>query len=27
MVKAVTYHLMEIKETPEGWIVRVVFDT
>ena len=26
-VKAVTYHMMEIKETPEGWTVRMVFDT
>ncbi len=26
-VKAVTYHMMEIKEIPEGWYVRMVFDT
>jgi SHS2 domain-containing protein len=26
-VKAVTYHMMEIKETEEGWYVRMVFDT
>ena len=26
-VKAVTYHMMEIKESPEGWLVRMVFDT
>lgn len=26
-VKAVTYHMMEIKETPDGWLVRMVFDT
>jgi SHS2 domain-containing protein len=26
-VKAVTYHMMEIKETSEGWVVRMVFDT
>ena len=26
-VKAVTYHMMEIKDTPEGWTVRMVFDT
>jgi SHS2 domain-containing protein len=26
-VKAVTFHLMEIKEQKNGWIVRMVFDT
>lgn len=26
-VKAVTYHMMVIKETEEGWYVRMVFDT
>ena len=26
-IKAVTYHMMEIRETPEGWYVRMVFDT
>ena len=26
-IKAVTYHMMEIKETPKGWYVRMVFDT
>ncbi len=26
-VKAVTYHMMEIKETKDGWAVRMVFDT
>lgn len=26
-VKAVTYHMMEIKKTQEGWYVRKVFDT
>ena len=26
-VKAVTYHMMAIKEPPEGWTVRMVFDT
>ena len=26
-VKAVTYHMMEIKKETEGWRVRVVFDT
>jgi len=26
-VKAVTYHMMVIKEIPEGWYVRMVFDT
>lgn len=26
-VKAVTYHMMEINKTSEGWIVRTVFDT
>ena len=26
-VKAVTYHMMEIKENPDGWYVRMVFDT
>ena len=26
-IKAVTYHMMEIKETPDGWSVRMVFDT
>lgn len=26
-IKAVTYHMMEIKETSEGWVVRMVFDT
>lgn len=26
-VKAVTYHMMEIKEISEGWYVRMVFDT
>lgn len=26
-VKAVTYHLMEIKKEQDGWIVRMVFDT
>jgi SHS2 domain-containing protein len=26
-IKAVTYHMMEIKETSEGWYVRMVFDT
>ena len=26
-IKAVTYHMMEIKETPDGWYVRMVFDT
>lgn len=26
-VKAVTYHMMEIKETEDGWYVRKVFDT
>lgn len=26
-VKAVTYHMMEIKETDDGWYVRMVFDT
>jgi len=26
-IKAVTYHMMEIKDTPEGWTVRMVFDT
>jgi SHS2 domain-containing protein len=26
-VKAVTYHLMEIKKQPYGWFVQIVFDT
>lgn len=26
-VKAVTYHMMVIKETEDGWYVRMVFDT
>jgi SHS2 domain-containing protein len=26
-IKAVTYHMMEIKETTEGWYARTVFDT
>ena len=26
-IKAVTYHMMEIKETSDGWYVRMVFDT
>ena len=26
-VKAVTYHMMIIKETEDGWYVRMVFDT
>ena len=26
-IKAVTYHMMEIKETPDCWYVRMVFDT
>jgi SHS2 domain-containing protein len=26
-VKAVTYHMMEIKEIPDGWYVKMVFDT
>ena len=26
-VKAVTYHMMEVKETDNGWYVRMVFDT
>ena len=26
-IKAVTYHMMEIQKTPEGWYVRMVFDT
>lgn len=26
-VKAVTYHMMEIKEISDGWYVRMVFDT
>ena len=26
-IKAVTYHMMDIKETPDGWYVRMVFDT
>lgn len=26
-VKAVTYHMMEINKTSDGWIVRMVFDT
>ena len=26
-VKAVTYHLMEIKKQSDGWLVRMVFDT
>ena len=26
-VKAVTYHMMEIKETSDGWVVQMVFDT
>ena len=26
-VKAVTYHMMDIRETPDGWYVRMVFDT
>jgi SHS2 domain-containing protein len=26
-VKAVTYHLMEIKKQPCGWFVQIVFDT
>ncbi len=26
-VKAVTYHMMKVEETPEGYRVRVVFDT
>jgi len=26
-VKAVTYHMMIIKETDDGWYVRMVFDT
>ena len=26
-IKAVTYHMMEVKETPDGWYVRMVFDT
>ena len=26
-IKAVTYHMMVIKETPDGWYVRMVFDT
>ncbi len=26
-VKAVTYHMMEIKKVSDGWYVRMVFDT
>jgi SHS2 domain-containing protein len=26
-IKAVTYHMMEIKKTTNGWYVRMVFDT
>ena len=26
-IKAVTYHMMDIKETLDGWYVRMVFDT
>ncbi len=26
-VKAVTYHMMEVNETKDGWYVRMVFDT
>jgi SHS2 domain-containing protein len=26
-VKAVTYHLMEIRKQSDGWLVRMVFDT
>lgn len=27
VIKAVTFHQMKIEETPEGWRIRVVFDT
>jgi SHS2 domain-containing protein len=26
-IKAVTYHELEVKETPEGWTAQVIFDT
>lgn len=26
-IKAVTYHMMDIKQTDDGWYVRMVFDT
>jgi SHS2 domain-containing protein len=26
-IKAVTYHMMKIEETKDGWYVRMVFDT
>jgi SHS2 domain-containing protein len=26
-IKAVTYHMMDIKQTNKGWYVRMVFDT
>ena len=26
-IKAVTYHMMDIKKTDYGWLVRMVFDT
>ncbi|MGB9622877.1 MAG: archease, partial [Candidatus Bathyarchaeia archaeon] len=27
VIKAITFHQMKIEETPEGWRIRVVFDT
>jgi SHS2 domain-containing protein len=26
-IKAATYHSLRVDETPEGWVVRVIFDT
>jgi SHS2 domain-containing protein len=26
LLKAVTYHALEVKETPEGWFAQVIFD-
>jgi SHS2 domain-containing protein len=26
-VKAITYHALEVKQTPEGWYAQVLFDT
>ncbi len=26
-IKAPTYHSLRIEETPEGWVVRIIFDT
>ncbi len=26
-IKAPTYHSLRVEETPEGWLVRVIFDT